>query len=1659
MKRIVVVILSLLSALSSRAINYYVSSIDGLDTDNGLTQGTAWRTMYKLNSMRATIKLGDSVLFQRGGTYRGYFIAVNSGSLASPIVFGAYGTGARPLITGFCGFGTWTVVSGNIWQAQPDSTLKSYCNILTFNAIPQAVGRTPWFTYQSASATQLTSSTLTGTPSYVGAEVVMKKNAFVSEKGTVTAQTGSTITYTNNTQPINNNSRSPFQAGRPNYGFFFQRGAGFLDLQGEWYFNQSTNRMQIYSTTNPNSATIQATYVDTIFLLSNKQNYTFDNLDIEGANQYGIEAYSTSGITIKNCTFNNNTLPIYMWTTADPTVSNNLILNSFYVAININGNSSTPSKRITITNNVIRSVGQLVGNGVYNNEHALRGIVAKTDASTAGNFVNIIGNTINLVGNGAIHFQGSNVLIRRNWADSFCNQLQDNGGIYSFVNTTSTNAVMFVNRIIDSNFVSHAIGSPIGENGNIDVTGIYNDDQVLNIIIKDNVIWEIPGNGIQLNDPLNMEVYNNTLYSDSFPIAIQRYGFGNITGNRITRNVIYQKRITHWNFIHVNNNLSRSPAQTQQQSLANMAFIDSNWISNMQTLSGYKHYYSALGDGNYNPVPTPLNLTQWRASPYFHDVHSAIPPVPLTATNSALYTNYSYTPLTVFFSGLSKVSPKGVVYNHSATIGAYSGLILIDNGNAQGANKKPVANAGPDQTLTLPQNSTTLAGSAIDSDGVITGYKWIQLPGGPNTATFSTTNITNPIVSNLVPGTYQFQLTAYDNGGDSGKSIMRIIVGQAPNQPPTVNAGTNVILVLPANSTTLTADTADADGYIVSISWVKFSGGVGGTIASPTSKSTAINGLQQGVYQYQVTVTDNRGGTAQDVVQITVNPGPNQPPAAGAGVDKVITLPVNSVSLTGTASDADGTFTILWTKFSGGIGGTITGSTTTTPTINNLQQGTYQYDITVTDNDGAITSDRMTITVNAPIIVNQPPTAFAGTDSTVVLPKSTSTLVGYGLDPEDTIMFSFHWRKLPGSQSGGAITNPDSASTPITGLIQGFYQYELTVTDSAGAQSTDIVSVTVNPAPNLPPTSNAGPDQPITLPVNQVTMAGSGTDPENSISTHVWTKISGPSTFTITNANSYTTTITGLVEGTYHFQLTITDAGGLVAIDEMTVVVSPAIPPANNPPTAFSGGNKNITAPTATVTLVGSGFDTDGTVDFYSWTKIGGPGSFTILTPSASTTVINNLVPGTYQFLLTVTDNDGATGNAVALVTVNAQPANINPTVVINGGNNVNITLPVNTATLTGVATDQDQDGFIVLYSWIKTSGPAGGTIVSPAAATTDLTGLPQGVSTYELTATDDRGGTGKNTITVTVLPPIIANVNPVADAGGDKIITAPANSTSVTGTASDADGTVTRVEWRKISGPPGGNLSAPTSLTTSITQLQVGVYQYDFIATDNDSATATSTMHVTVNPQPANINPVVGTIRPDTTIVLPVSTVALSGAATDADGTVSSYVWSQTSGPGTATLTTPNAQTTNATGLIEGIYIFQLLATDNSGGIGINTVTITVLHAVVLQRPVAQAGSSRQITLPKDSVHLLGAGTDADGTIEVYLWEFVSGPLLGGGNISSPDSAATSITQLLEGTYVYRLTVTDNDGLIGTSLIQIIVLPVPDTSSKLIYKYLFVPN
>ncbi len=962
-------------------------------------------------------------------------------------------------------------------------------------------------------------------------------------------------------------------------------------------------------------------------------------------------------------------------------------------------------------------------------------------------------------------------------------------------------------------------------------------------------------------------------------------------------------------------------------------------------------------------------------------------------------------------------------------------------------NQPPSVNAGPNQTISLPNNKVTLSGSAKDPDGTISSYQWTKLSGPSNGIIINNANSASTTVTGLLEGVYQFQLKVIDNKGLSATSTIQVTVNPPTNYAPVANAGPDQTITLPTASLNLSGSANDSDGTVVSYLWTKISGPTA-IIVDTSSLSTSVNGLTQGTYLFQLAVKDDKGAVGKDTVKVTVNAAKgtitNQAPVARAGSDQTITLPTDSLYLSGSGYDNDGTVvSYSWTKVSGPAA-TIVDPSSSSTVVAGLVQGIYKFELIVTDDKGAVGKDTINILVNAETTtnVNKAPIANAGNDQSIALPNNNTKLTGNGSDSDGSIV-SYLWRQISGP-SQASLKNPSSSFTPLKGLVQGVYAFELTVTDNEGAIGKDTVKIFVNTSKensitNSAPSVNAGSDQTITLPVNSVQLSGSGSDSDGTIVSYSWTKISGPAV-TISNSSSAATTIKNLTQGIYKFELTVTDDKGAKDSDTVKVTVNAAQTTApNQAPVANAGSDKTITLPVNSVQLSGSGSDSDGTIVSYSWTKISGP-AVTISNSSSAATTIKNLTQGIYEFELTVTDDKGAKDSDTVKVTVNAaQTTAPNQAPVANAGSDKTITLPVNSVQLSG--SGSDSDGTIVSYSWTKISGPAV-TISNSSSAATTIKNLTQGIYEFELTVTDDKGAKDSDTVKVTVnaAQTTAPNQAPVANAGSDKTITLPVNSVQLSGSGSDSDGTIVSYSWTKISGP-AVTISNSSSAATTIKNLTQGIYEFELTVTDDKGAKDSDTVKVTVNAAQTtapNQAPVANA-GSDKTITLPVNSVQLSGSGSDSDGTIVSYSWTKISGPA-VTISNSSSAATTIKNLTQGIYEFELTVTDDKGAKDSDTVKVTVNAAQTTapnQAPVANAGSDKTITLPVNSVQLSGSGSDSDGTIVSYSWTKISGPAV---TISNSSSAATTIKNLTQGIYEFELTVTDDKGAKDSDTVKVTV-------------------
>ena len=162
-----------------------------------------------------------------------------------------------------------------------------------------------------------------------------------------------------------------------------------------------------------------------------------------------------------------------------------------------------------------------------------------------------------------------------------------------------------------------------------------------------------------------------------------------------------------------------------------------------------------------------------------------------------------------------------------------------------------------------------------------------------------------PTVEDLPVGTNSIQLTVTDNDGDIDTDLVSVTVTAVvvPNEPPIANAGPNQTVVEGATVQLDGSDSDDSDGTIASFQWVL------GSVEVATGETPTVDDLPVGTNSIQLTVTDDDGDIATDLVAVTVTAVvvPNEPPTANAGPDQTVEEGA-AVQLDGSDSDdSDGT--------------------------------------------------------------------------------------------------------------------------------------------------------------------------------------------------------------------------------------------------------------------------------------------------------------------------------------------------------------------------------------------------------------------------------------------------------------------------------------------------------------------------------------------------------------------------------------------------------------------------------------------------------------------------------------------------------------------------------------------------------------------------------
>ncbi len=744
----------------AHAATYYFSTATGDDTRTATqaqNSATPWQSITKLNSYFLSLQPGDSVLFNRGETFYGGIVVSKSGTAGSPITIGAYGNGAKPVITGFTTVSGWTNLGSNIWESTGTVSTLSRLNIVVINGVNTPMGRFPnsgFLTYEShTGTTSITDSDgLSGTPNWTGAEVAMFTTNWSIDKNKITAQSGGTLTYT---------SATGTGIQKDGLRYIIQNDSRTLDQQNEWYYNPLTQKLQIYSTSMPTN--VQVPTIDILATNTGtgdttiKSYIVYDNVAFTGANLAAIQLRVIKNITIQNCDFytlaGNGIDGPYGYTSLHGvglTISNNTFTGIGNGAINLTNDYPTAY----IGYNTISNIGQVIG---ATNDGSNQGIGIR--ANGAGTLTEY--NTVSNIGYNGIRFDGSNSIVKNNFISHVLSLYADGGGIYTWAGYNSSRPV-FTGRKLLNNIIIDSF-NPL-------TSGIYIDDGSSGVEVAGNIV---AGNtlGIYLHGNQNMDVHDNTVYNNTENLLMQsemNAATGQleiITNNNLYNNIFVAKDVTQ----KIMNFTSKTGNDIPGFGLAyNNIYtrpIDET-AANLSSLHVAPFEINYLVGSTWTYLK--YTLSQWKAFVTPQDANSNAAPNTITDPNNLRFEYNDTNSNKTISLGANYIDMKNVAYNGSITLLPFTAAILILT------NLPPIVNAGIDQTITLPTSTVTVTGTASDPESQPMTYSWANV-SGPAGSTITTPTALSTTITGLVQGTYTFWLTVSDGVKTNADQIVIVV--------------------------------------------------------------------------------------------------------------------------------------------------------------------------------------------------------------------------------------------------------------------------------------------------------------------------------------------------------------------------------------------------------------------------------------------------------------------------------------------------------------------------------------------------------------------------------------------------------------------------------------------------------------------------------------------------------------------------------------------------------------------------------------------------------------------------------------------------------------------------------------------------------------------
>lgn len=464
--------------------------------------------------------------------------------------------------------------------------------------------------------------------------------------------------------------------------------------------------------------------------------------------------------------------------------------------------------------------------------------------------------------------------------------------------------------------------------------------------------------------------------------------------------------------------------------------------------------------------------------------------------------------------------------------------------NLSKSNSIPLANAGDDLNATEGSIIKLNASNSSDRDDAILSYNWSL-----NDKSLSTDVVF--ILYDFKKGIYPIILTIIDNKGNISTDEVIISIEESYNNPPTADAGIDINATIGDNIILDAINSNDSDGDIISYEWSEN----GLLLSNKISFSSNIYSI--GSHNITLTVTDDKGGISIDNMILIINDEIlkhenkdeynhenednqteilNQAPIIET-IKDLTALLNQSILITASVSDNDGrVVSYEWKNEEEIISDTVTFHyAPQTVGINRLT-------LTVTDDDGAITIENITIDV-IDISPNIPPKVNAGFSQNIEINNSIE-IIGEAIDNDGNIT-SYKWEK-------GDVTLANTKTFTYLPVVIGTHTLVLTVIDNDGAVASDSVDIIVSEALNKNPIANAGEDIGVSSKIEIIELNGNlSSDSDGVITTYQWLKDGKE----IAIGKTTELDIRDYISGIYDISLIVTDDDGQTDSDTLKLII------------------------------------------------------------------------------------------------------------------------------------------------------------------------------------------------------------------------------------------------------------------------------------------------------------------------------------------------------------------------------------------------------------------------------------------------------------------------------------------------------------------------